>query len=111
MPSSRLVDIAHLSRYTGGDAGVTAEVLRLFIKQTAELLDRLDASLARGDAKTWREVTHSLKGAARAIGAFQLADAAAKAEEAGTDKAARALKEMRARAYAVAQFVEAYLAR
>ncbi len=111
MPSSPLVDFAHLSRYTGGDAGVTAEVLKLFTKQAAELLARLDASLAQGNVKTWREVTHSLKGAARAIGAFQLADVAARAEEAEPDEAACALDDLKAHAHAVALFIETYLDR
>jgi hypothetical protein len=74
------VDIAHLSRYTGGDEALNAEVLQLFDTQISEMVGRLRAILDAQDAKSWKEVTHTLKGAARGIGAFEFADAAAAAE-------------------------------
>lgn len=109
----RPVDLAHLSRYTGGDAAINAEVLTLFVNQSSDLLGQLEAALTGSDAKTWREITHSLKGGARGIGAFQLADAAANAEGADltgdTKTAARALHDIKSRALAVTLFIEAYL--
>ncbi|MEI9930584.1 MAG: Hpt domain-containing protein [Rhizomicrobium sp.] len=66
------VDLTHLARYTGGDVALNAEILRLFDSQATELVDRLQTILAARDAKSWKEVTHTLKGAARGIGAFGL---------------------------------------
>ena len=74
------VDLAHLSRYTGGDDALNAEVLQLFDNQISEMVGRLNAVLDAQDRKGWKEITHTLKGAARGVGAFQFADAAAAAE-------------------------------
>lgn len=74
------VDLAHLSRYTGGDETLNIEVLQLFDSQITEMVGKLQAILDAQDAKSWKEVTHTLKGAARGVGAFEFADAAAAAE-------------------------------
>jgi HPt (histidine-containing phosphotransfer) domain-containing protein len=74
------VDIAHLSRYTGGDEVLNAEVLQLFDQQITEMVAKLQSILDAQDAKSWKQVTHTLKGAARGVGAFEFADAAAAAE-------------------------------
>jgi HPt (histidine-containing phosphotransfer) domain-containing protein len=112
---TRPVDLAHLARYTGGDAALNAEVLQLFATQSADLLRQLTAILETKDAKSWRQVNHTIKGAARGIGAFQLADAAASAEpiDPGGDAAAAAsaLRQIAAQAEAVKLFIDAYLAR
>ena len=65
------VDIEHLNRYTGGDCVLNEEILQLFATQCREMMAKLE-SLAAGeaDAKSWRETIHTLKGAARGIGAF-----------------------------------------
>jgi HPt (histidine-containing phosphotransfer) domain-containing protein len=113
MSSLRPVDLDHLSRYTGGDTRVNAEILTLFANQSAELLIRLDTALHQSDSKTWRAVNHSLKGGARGIGAFHLAEKAAEAE--GTDpasdqrRAARTLHDLKSRTLAVTLFIESYL--
>ena len=73
------VDLHHLDRYTGGDPGVNAEILRLFDNQCRESLAKLE-KLREEDVKSWRQTIHTLKGAARSIGAFDLGDAAAQAE-------------------------------
>jgi HPt (histidine-containing phosphotransfer) domain-containing protein len=78
--TSAAVDLAHLARYTGGNAALNAEILRLFDNQASELVERLRAILDARDAKSWKTVTHTLKGAARGVGAFGLGDAAAAAE-------------------------------
>jgi hypothetical protein len=74
------VDLAHLSRYTGGDESLNAEVLQLFDTQISEMVGKLQSILDTQDTKGWKEVTHTLKGAARGVGAFEFADAAAAAE-------------------------------
>lgn len=110
---SRPVDIAHLSRYTGGDAGVNAEVLGLFADQIGELLTRLDAALAARDSRMWHDVNHGLKGGARGIGAFALADLAAAAETcdltSSPEGAKASLQQLKTQADAVRSFIRAYL--
>jgi len=113
MGMPRPVDLEHLSRYTGGDMAVNAEILTLFANQSTDLLQQLDAALTQSDSKTWRDINHSLKGGARGIGAFQLADTAAEAENADpacdSAVAARALHDLKSRTLAVTLFIEAYL--
>ena len=66
---ARPVDLVHLSRYTGGDPKLNAEILQLFAGQAADLMRKLNDVLAASDLKGWKEITHSIKGAARGIGA------------------------------------------
>jgi HPt (histidine-containing phosphotransfer) domain-containing protein len=112
--SKALVDLAHLARYTGGDEELNAEVLRLFEEQASELVARLQTVLAARDAKSWKHVTHTLKGAARGIGAFELADACAFAEPidpADETNALPALSAIARNAEDVQGFIRLYLAR
>ncbi|NWH08258.1 MAG: Hpt domain-containing protein [Alphaproteobacteria bacterium] len=74
-----VIDFEHLSLYTGGDAALTCEVMRLFRTQTADLISLLQKT---GDAKTFRETVHALKGASRALGAWEAARAAEAVEQA-----------------------------
>lgn len=108
------VDLAHLARYTGGEAALDAEVLQLFAAQSKELLQQLQAVLATGDSVTWRHITHSLKGAARGIGAFALADAAEAAEriDPGLERteAGEAFSTLEDEAGAVRDFIRAHVA-
>ncbi len=109
------VDLVHLSRYTGGDEELNAEILKLFETQTNDLVAQLQSLLELGDAKGWHDIHHSLKGAARGIGAFALADAAAAAEIldpcANSGQASAALDTLKRNAHAVWLFIENYLAR
>src|SRR5689334_5075249 len=79
MPAD-VIDLQHLARYTGGDVALNAEILRLFETQTSELVASLRTILDARDEKSWKEVTHTIKGAARGVGAFAMADAAAQCE-------------------------------
>src|SRR5215469_17728389 len=74
------IDLEHLGRYTGGDKELNAEVLRLFDGQITSMVTELNGLLASRDGKRWREVTHSIKGAARGVGAFPMGELAARAE-------------------------------
>ena len=109
------VDLTHLARYTGGDEAINAEVLRLFDTQTSEIVGRLRAILEARDAKSWKEATHTLKGAARGIGAFKLADAAAFAEPIDLVRdrgnASLAIQAVETSAQAVQAFIKSYLER
>lgn len=113
--SRAAVDLSHLARYTGGDEAINTEVLRLFEAQTSEIVASLQAILDARDAKSWKEATHTLKGAARGIGAFKLADAAAFAEPIDPIKdrgnASLAVAALKTSAEAVRAFIETYLER
>jgi HPt (histidine-containing phosphotransfer) domain-containing protein len=76
-PSSRPVDLVHLSRYTLGERALEREVLELFCTQSVVYLERLRD--AQSD-KDWKDAAHSLKGSATAIGAWRAAEAAQRAE-------------------------------
>jgi HPt (histidine-containing phosphotransfer) domain-containing protein len=71
------VDLVHLSRQTMGDPGLEAEVLRMFLTQARTCLE---AWKRAEDDIGHKEAAHALKGSARAVGAFALADLAAVAE-------------------------------
>ena len=109
------VDMVHLARYTGGDEALNTEVLQLFDDQVTGMVGRLRAILDARDAKAWKEITHTLKGAARGIGAFGFADAAAAAEpiDPARDRgnASIAIQVLMSNSEAVHDFIKDYLAR
>lgn len=74
-PDDGPIDIAHLRKMTLGNASLEREVLTMFSAQAAGLAGAL-ANLP-SDAP---ELVHTLKGSARAIGAFAVADAASRLE-------------------------------
>jgi HPt (histidine-containing phosphotransfer) domain-containing protein len=76
-PDDGPIDFDHLKRMTLGDAGLEQEVLAMFSAQSAKLI----TTLATGPADAGA-LAHTLKGSARAIGAFGVADAAARLEAA-----------------------------
>ncbi|MGL4395503.1 MAG: Hpt domain-containing protein [Hyphomicrobium sp.] len=71
------IDLAHLRRYTLGDAGLEREVLDLFLAQLPKTIAALSTA---GDDKAWRMAAHTLKGSGRAVGAWRLAMLAEQAE-------------------------------
>ena len=74
---SRPIDLVHLARYTMGSRDLEREMLELFSGQAPVYFKRL--AVADGD-KAWREAAHSLKGSARAVGAWRVAELAEAAE-------------------------------
>ncbi|WP_273147807.1 Hpt domain-containing protein [Oceanicaulis alexandrii] len=75
--SAPVLDRDHLEQYTAGDAALETELFGL-------LSDQIDACVslmktARSD-EDWRTAVHTLKGAARGVGAMELGEACAKAE-------------------------------
>lgn len=80
---AKAVDYDHLRVQAAEDTDVMREVLHLFFVHTEKLLHELATAT---DEKAWRQLTHTLKGSARGIGAFAIADAAADAERAILDK-------------------------
>src|SRR5881396_3011555 len=90
-PDDGPIDFEHLQRMTLGDAEIEQEVLTIFSAQSAKLVHTLAAMPADACA-----LAHTLKGSARAIGAFAVADAAARLEAAiaGGFDASAALAEL-----------------
>ena len=76
-PVDSPLDLDHLSRMTLGDAALEQEVLAMFAAQAI----RLRAAMTALPAETGA-LAHKLKGSARGIGAFAVADAAAGLETA-----------------------------
>ena len=74
-PDDGPIDMDHLQRMTLGDARLEREVLTMFSTQAAGLIGSLAALPADAGA-----LAHTLKGSARAIGAFGVADAAGHVE-------------------------------
>jgi HPt (histidine-containing phosphotransfer) domain-containing protein len=70
-PDDGPIDSAHLERMTLGDAALTREVLAMFSAQSVGLIGRLEQRPPDAPA-----LAHTMKGSARAIGAFHVADAA-----------------------------------
>lgn len=68
----RPIDLVHLGRQTMGDRSLEQEVLALFIQQVVSVRDRIaDASVQERLL-----MAHGLKGSARGVGAFAIADCA-----------------------------------
>lgn len=77
---SRPIDMEHLFRMTLGDQQLLREVLKLFDRQMEMLLPRIAHTRAAANAAA---VAHTLKGSARGIGAWRVAQAAEAVEKAG----------------------------
>jgi len=82
----RPVDLVHLAHHAMGDRDLECEILGLFQKQSVIYLARLREA---SDMQAWREAAHTLKGSARGIGAWAVAEAAADVESLSGKVAAR----------------------
>jgi HPt (histidine-containing phosphotransfer) domain-containing protein len=76
VPDGPALDLDHLARMTLGERELEREVLTLFAQQSTDLLARLE-KLPREGAS----LAHTLKGSARGIGAFAVAEAADNLEQ------------------------------
>ncbi|MEX6506666.1 Hpt domain-containing protein [Jiella sp. M17.18] len=94
----RPIDLVHLARQTAGDRTLEVEVLGLLIRQIELVGRRLDDS----GVEESRQIAHALKGSARNVGAFRLADAAGRFEQRLADPVA--LSELRRELAAAAAF-------
>ena len=95
------VDFGYLEIFAAGDRGVISEVLALFRQQAEAWARSLDAA-----DLGWRDVVHTIKGAARGVGANALGDICARAEADG----AEGLPAVRAGLAATVADIQAYLA-
>ena len=71
------VDFAYLETYAAGDMALVDEVLGLFREQ----VDLWRPMIKPEAGRAWGDAVHTLKGAARGIGAFALAEACDVAEK------------------------------
>ncbi|GBE44661.1 MAG TPA: Hpt domain-containing protein [Rhizobiales bacterium] len=75
--AGRPVDLVHLERQTLGNRSLECEVLELFLSRSEIYLQRLkDAD----EDKAWSDAAHAIKGSARGIGAWHVANSAQAAE-------------------------------
>ncbi|GEM_PF-2382025 len=75
-PLADFIDFGHLERYTMGEPALTQELLAMFCGEVRGFENEWRRDGLQ-DAQAERRALHRLKGSARAIGAFPLADAAA----------------------------------
>lgn len=89
-----IIDLEHLETQTMGDRDLAAEVMQIFVEQMELQKDRLDK-----DASDLKQLAHSIKGSARGIGAWQVAQQAEiveLAEDGLTEKLQHLAQAMRA---------------
>ena len=97
-----VVDFGYLEGFAAGDKTVVREVLSLFREHAEAWAKGLDPA-----DPGWRDVVHTIKGAARGVGANPLGDVCAKAEAEGES----GLSAVRAALDAAVADITAYQAR
>lgn len=91
-PVSSAIDLAHLGRQCLGDKALEAELLELFDRQAARIAGELPMpDLADHERAERCDLAHTLKGSAKAIGAWRVAEAAAAYEVAAVEACRTAL--------------------
>ena len=90
------IDEEHLKRMTLGDDRLEQEVLQIFVRQSAMMLERISS----GKPGAVATAAHTLIGSARGIGAWRIAGAAERLErancEGGEDEIGDAINELKA---------------
>ena len=102
-----VVDLDHLAQYTGGDRNLEDQLFSLFLLNAVRYIDDMAQS---GGGQTWKMAAHTLKGGARGIGAWDVADQSEQAEaalHAPDDARDRLIRELRDAVERVRAFVEA----
>ncbi|MDQ2634170.1 MAG: Hpt domain-containing protein [Pseudomonadota bacterium] len=79
---SRPIDLAHLSKQTMGDRDLERDVLGLFADQAKSVRKQIESA----EIKQRLFLAHALKGSARGIGAFAIAECAGAIEDSPTDR-------------------------
>jgi HPt (histidine-containing phosphotransfer) domain-containing protein len=81
-PRARPVDLAHLAKQTLGDRELEKEVLQLFVQQALSVRDQI----MQGTTAERLRLAHALKGSARGVGAFAIAECVAELEKRPDDR-------------------------
>ena len=84
-PSSDIIDLDYLRRFTSGNLALEEEVLKLFADHAPVYLEQLRHAKS---TKEWSEAAHTIKGSAAAIGARRLASVAEMVERLDIDSPA-----------------------
>lgn len=79
MSARPVLDLDHFRHMTGDDRALQAEIVALFRGQ-AQIWRRI--IIQDAPIHTWRDAVHTVKGSARGLGLWQLADACEAAEAA-----------------------------
>lgn len=95
----RPIDLDHLANQTLGQKDLESEVLGLFSRQVRQCMRAFDDA----SEKERVDLAHALKGSARGVGAFALAECADRVEQNPGDHAA--LEDLAAAAVAVETFL------
>ncbi len=107
LDAPRLIDHEHLRRYTLGDPGLELEILGLFAEQLPITIGALEHATSDKD---WGMAAHTLKGSARAVGAWPLAALAEDAERLTTNADSGRRAAILRRLEAAADEARAYIA-
>ncbi len=87
MTKQNTIDLAHLEKYTMSDQSLRDEILSIFDEQALMLVTQLEEALTDDQ---WSNTAHTMKGASRGVGAWNLGDLCEQAEKIvgpGPDKA------------------------
>ena len=76
--STKPIDFTYLRRFTLGNKELEREVLYLFAESAPDYLKALEGAVS---PKEWHDAAHTLKGSARAVGAWRVARTAEIAEK------------------------------
>ena len=103
---ARPIDLVHLSKYTLGNRDLENELMGLFRAQADVYLGRLEDA---GSDADWAAAAHSLKGSAKALGAWRLAELAEFAERGGgASERDETLQQLRIAVSAVNAFIDGF---
>jgi HPt (histidine-containing phosphotransfer) domain-containing protein len=107
VPTPMPLDVSYLRSMTLGDTRLEREVLELFKAQTRDLLAQLAPQ-----PQNCAELAHTLKGSARAIGAFEVGEAAYALESGLGERGgfAAAFKQLQGSVDEVFEAIDAHLA-
>ncbi len=66
------IDPKHFSATTGNDLDFAAELLAVFVEDTAERLEHIQQALSRGELLQIKRAAHHLRGSSANIGCFAM---------------------------------------
>ncbi|WP_411818102.1 Hpt domain-containing protein [Hyphococcus sp. DH-69] len=75
--TKQLIDMEHLEKYVSGDVALRDEILGIFAEQIRSLLAQFDVDL---EDENWKNTAHTLKGASRGVGSWEIGNLCEQAE-------------------------------
>jgi len=108
------IDLEYLSQLSDGDREFEAELLSVYLEDTASHLAALEEAVAAGNVESIEREAHHIKGASGNVGALGMHILTAELESLGKQKtkagADRLTLKLRAEFEAVQSFIQAYIA-